>query len=71
MLQNLMYWFLYFQDKKSGKILLMYVIEKKDYSFVELVLRLFEFFKFKNIVKFVIFDGSLCIKIVEGFKNDF
>lgn len=59
------------QDKKSGKTPLMYAIEKKDYNLVESVLRLFEPSKLKNIVKSATFDGSSCIKIAEGLKNDF
>lgn len=49
----------------------MYAIEKKDYNLVESVLRLFEPSKLKNIVKSATFDGSSCIKIAEGLKNDF
>ncbi|XP_048777459.2 NF-kappa-B inhibitor zeta-like isoform X2 [Ostrea edulis] len=59
------------QDKKSGKTPLMYAIEKKDYNLVESVLRLFEPSKLKNIVKSATFDGSSCIKIAEGLKNDY
>lgn len=62
---------LLFQDKKSGKTPLMYAIEKKDYNLVESVLRLFEPSKLKNIVKSATFDGSSCIKIAEGLKNDY
>lgn len=49
----------------------MYAIEQKNHELVETILRCVDPGKVKNVVKTQAFDGSSCLKIAEGLKNNF
>ena len=61
----------FFQDQKSGKTPLMYAIEQRDLLLVETILECIDPSKMRNVVRTQAFDGSSCLKIAEGLKDNY